>query len=640
MAYVVASSGTNLNDTDATMTYSWTGASTGTNWYNTFRLKVRGVTIAASVVTVSAKASGSSSFNISSLRSDIYAKAVGGTFTVGTAIMPGVITVESENWYDDTPFPIYSSTSAAKSLTFNYRFNNLSLTEPTTANPWNIDSTTGNTVTASWTRSYTPFYARLKGYVNGSLVFNRYGFTSSTTMDVIAYGYKEAIIAAMSGVSPADFRLDIITQFDDGTSDYFNLPYTGSEGTNRRSTTDSITYTFVQKTTISTSAFTIGSALTQIPYTLNILQSGSTNTIRVYINSVEITSLTQTGVTTNGTNYITVDAAKKQSILTQIPNSSTGEMYMTVETFVGAISYGTNPTAVVTATVSDDYNPTVSAIRSELTSGIQAQLAAGVYLKSKSAVRFAVTGAAGYGATISKYEWSFASQGATITTSSASLNIDTATLSTYGTNLSATIKITDSRTKTYTWTATGITILNYIPPNIISFDVQRSTNTGVLDPLGNYAKYIFNISAGSVIYSATERNRVKYKLQYFTTIWNDISTSTGTEGVLTANTTYTSTTTFNLALSYPVRILVYDDFFVTDNDYISASDTLAYGKVAMMLGDDYVSIGKIWSQGALDVGGDIYANGIKVSTTATTPVVTISASQPGSGKAGDIWFIP
>jgi len=163
-------------------------------------LKVNGVTVAA--LYDIATSTGTFTFD-STVVQAIYSAAKGNSLTGCVSINAYTRNTDGSN--------AASVTLSGGNLTINYRIKNLTLTKPTTGSTWNMDLVSGNTLTASWTRTNSAFFARLKGYIwNGSgwvLVFNRYGWTTSSNIDVIAYGYKDAIVAAMIGVSPRNFLL-------------------------------------------------------------------------------------------------------------------------------------------------------------------------------------------------------------------------------------------------------------------------------------------------------------------------------------------------------------------------------------------------------------------------------------------------
>lgn len=585
-------------------------------------LKVNGVTVAALYDIPTA--TGTFTFD-STIVQAIYNAAKG--YPLGSCVSISAFTRNSDG------SNAAAVTLDGGALTINYRIKNLSLSKPTTTNKWDMDLVSGNLLTSSWTRTNSAFFARLKGYVwNGSswvLVFNRYGWTTSSNIDVIAYGYKDAIVAAMNGVSPRDFKLQIITQFDDGTADYLDLSYTESEVTGnytKRTTTYSVSKIFVTLSTIAIGNFELLPIAMSVPF--NLTTSGSyPHTIRLYLKKPDGTSVlikTQSvsaGVTSGS---FAIDATERNIILNALPGSTYATTYAEVDTD----TYGTTDSKSVatTLTLNADFKPSIGTVTwAEVQAYVKAALGYGVgtpfFLMSKSQVLFTVPVTNAVGATTASIRVQFAGTDKTQATSP----ITTDLLNSSG-SLMATVTVTDSRGRSATFTTSAITVRPYKYPNVDKFEVYRSDSSGVYDPTtGTYLRCVIKGTATTVkaLDGTTEKNWIKYKIDYRV---KNTGSYSNNAAVVPGGLTFGELTTAALAgftdsAVYDVRLRVFDAFFDLDNDGSTLEDTDDYAEgitplpscdVSMMLGKRYASFGKKYGGvGTVDVGQD--TNGISIN---------------------------
>lgn len=632
MAITITNANANISDTTLSYAIGYTGQ---TGSYVIASILVNGVTIKA--------VSGTSPITVTYTAASLYNAAAGSTRI-------GAVTFRVED-VNSSDIVISTSNRIGGTITINYRMGGLTLTKPLSSSRWNMDLTIGNTLNASWGRTNTAaFYARLKGYVyNGSgwtQVFNRYGFGSSTGMDLDAYGYHDSIVAAMNGVTPRDFMLQVITQFNDGTADYEDLSYTASEGTNQRTTSGgSIIKTFFTPSTLTTSSFTLTPTLAIVPYTLTH-HSICAHSIKLYVNNTLIRTEAYTPAAAEGTysGNFAITATERTAILNAMPSNMTATSYAEV-TENGAT---TDSKAYATsATISStDYKPaigTISWAESVATAYVKTvfgytQQADAVFLTAKSKVTFTVPTTMATGASLVSIRVQFAG-----TDQTAALSpVTTSFLAIASLTSSYTTTVTDSRGQTITTTNGSIKVKAYTYPTVDKFEVYRA-NTGstTYAPLGTYLRAIYKATASSITNATgVERNWIRVRIDSKVSTAAD---STYLNKLETAGTTLTIPETISAEYSgyltttvYSVRIRVYDAFYDLDNDasiledtddYSQNVQTLPYGKVSMMLGDEYMSVGKVWTQGTLDVAGDVYANGIKLATLAAVyPVGSIYMS--------------
>ncbi len=624
MAFAITSpASANIADTQASISVSWSGATTGTKWYVFLYLKINGVNVAT--YSGLATATGTQALVIAANVQAIYNAAKGSSLS-------GAVSIVAENYYEDDMAPIvYSYSRTGGTLTINYRITNLTLTKPVSGNQWNMDLVSGNTLTSSWSRTNAAFFARLKGYVwNGSswvLVFNRYGWTTSSNIDVVAYGYKDAIVAAMNGVSPRNFLLQIITQFDDGTADYQDLSYSASETTGnytQRTVSNGVIKSFVTLSTIAINNFTLSEALITVPFTLTTYGSYS-HAVKLYMRVGSTDTLIRSESVPVGTTSGNFDigATERSIILNALPNATTATIWAEVTTE----SYGSANSQNVSTTVTliDAYKPTIGVVTwNEAMAYVETALGyttgTPFFLTSKSRVVFSVPVTNALGATTTSIRVQFAGTDK----SSAASPITTDFLISAG-SLIAFITVTDSRGRSSILNTTLIVVRAYTYPVINKFEVFRSdVVAGPYAPLGTFLRCIIKGTASSVktLDGTTEKNWVKYKIDYRVKATGSFSNNTAVApgGLAFGELTINGIAGFLVANAYDVRIRVFDAFYDLDNDASTLEDTddfaesltiLPFGEVSMMLGKKKMSIGKVWAQGTLDIAED--ASGISIN---------------------------
>lgn len=629
---LVISSAVAINDSTSSYGATVTGKLVSTARID-FLLKINGVTVA------SASTTGTSATLTNVLPSEIYTNAEGHTLT-------GAVVLEALE--DNGLGGVAQSATKSGNITINARNSALVLTSPTTGAPINLDSGDPANVIASWTRPHTAFRARIKGYVyNGStyvLVFNRYDYTTSANFDIVALGYDDEMIAAMTGVSPRNFKLELYTQFDDGTAD--NIDIGGLNDT--KTATSGVTKTFVTLSRIAIGNFELLPIDMTVPFTLTTYGSYA-HTVRLYCKKPDGTAVlvkTQSvsaGVTSGN---FAIGATERAIILNALPTVTYATTYAEVDT----ASYGTTDSKSVatTLTLSSDFKPTIGAVshaESTLTQYVKTALGYGAgtpfYITSKSKVTFDIPITHATGATLASLRVQFAGTDKTL----ASGPLTTDALATAG-SLQATITVTDSRGRSATLVTDAITVRAYTYPQVNKFEVYRAaTDTGDSDPLGEYLRCVIQGTATTVKApdDTTEKNWIKYKID--TRVKNTGSFSNNAAvvpgGLTFGELTTTGITGFLQANAYDVRIRVYDAFYDLDNDASALEDTDDYAEgitvlpiagLSMMLGREIVSFGKVHSGNAdytLEALKAIVAGTQLVSQQAdgTAPLVVNSTSK-------------
>jgi len=342
MAILITNANSNIIDTTLSYSLTFTGR---TGAYAIASIIVNGTEIAAT-------AGLTSPITVTYSASALYNAAAGFTRT-------GAVTFRVK---DMTEFDtvISSSDKTGGLLTVNYRLTGFTLTEPSTTGgrEWIMDNTTGNTLTSSWSRTNAAFYARLKGYVYNHtsatwvLVFNRYGYTTSSNTDIDALGYHDAIVAEMDLLSPADFRLQLVTQFNDGTADYEDLSLTGTTSSYQLDKTGSIIYHLYDLATIAISNVTLYSSTTTIPFTLTEPKA-LTYTVNLYTRKSAVDTLIRTETSVTASGNFTIGATERTAILNALLPSTSGTIWasVTTETYGTTDSTGTATTLTIDASM-------------------------------------------------------------------------------------------------------------------------------------------------------------------------------------------------------------------------------------------------------------------------------------------------
>ena len=615
MAISITSS-VNLNDTtnvSSGLAVTITGK-TNPAYPVSFSLTINGVEIATATST-------STSLTITGITaSEIWTNASGYSFT-------NAVKLFAYEWSDFVGGTLVSSTNKLGNLTINTRLSNLSVTSPTTASPLDMDLANPVNIISTFTNPQTgAFYGRLKGYVGNSSggastswtqVFSRPQFNTGTNFDVVDVGYDDEIIAAMASVSPKDMKFELITQFKTGASSYTDLSGVSDDFT----VSSAVIKAFIQKSTIAFNNFTINAnlATNDLPFTLNKFESTATHTVKLYVNSVLIKTVT--GITTSGSLDITSTDITNMLLATDQVNSAVA--YLTVETFVGATSYGTNNSNNVTATVDSGYVPVISAqSHAENTTTPNVATLIGKYVKLISTIKFLISGnttssgtrikqiKATIGSQVITEDYTYASN----TTSITNADLITSALANFGTGITATISITDWRSRTTTYTWSDLEILNYAYPTVLSVDVARADSGGSANPLGVFMNVVLNASVTSLI-NSTQKNELYYRIGYKVvgaggyTYYTEVDTN-----ALTFNSTETKGTAitqeFATSNAYDIVVEVYD--VLTSAIKTLAYDILPKGYVPLQIGENYIASGKVHSGvGIIDVGAD--ANKISIN---------------------------
>ena len=360
-----------------------------------------------------------------------------------------------------------------------------------------------------------------------------------------------------------------ISHNDDGTktlvtSAWINLntPLTSNEQSYSQSLT-----TIPRATTpsINVSSVALGGSIT-----ISMPRAASSFTHTLRYNFAGATGTIGTGLGTSTTWTVPL------SLASQIPNTTSGILTVSCDTYSGSTKIGTK-SDTVTCTVPASVVPTIGTITvTEAVSSLAAKIGAFVQGQSKISVSIAATGA--YGSSISNYVSKFGS---------SSFNGASFTISNVNTSGSVTLSVTvkDSRGRTATKTQT-ITVLPYSIPQINSFTGIRCDQNGTADEDGQYVQLAYDYAISALNNKNDKTITIAYKLVSDTTY-----TTLKTESNYSADTTYVPATVFSVDNSYDFKITVADYFKTVSYeievttaftlvDYSSGGKGIAFGKVA------------------------------------------------------------
>ena len=603
---------TSANINDSTSSYDVTvGGKLLSNARVTLVLKIRGV-IVASTYTY-----GTNAYFTGVTASEIYANAAGQSLTGAVEIVATELNLE-----EDLPT---QTASKIGNITINYRMS-LTLTTPTISNKINLDLADPTNVAGSWSRVTTDFVGIIVIQVGNkgdgtstswTTVYTSSNLSTSVNVDIKTLGVDDEIIAAMGGASPKDIRIQLYTRFRTGSSSYTTLG-TGVP----RVVAGAFEKIFFTGSDVAINPFTIDTnlAANDLPFTLTTYVVGATHALKLYVNSVLIKTVT--GITASG--LLPIDSADITAMLSATDQVTTCNAYIEVTTTYSGVNEVKNSPAVI-ATVGAGYVPAITAqSHAENTTSPNVASLIGKYVKGHSTLKFLLSGnTTGTWTRIKQIKVVFGGQTITIdytyasnTTTLTNAQLITALVNVAGTGLVAVLTMTDYRNRSTTYTFNTIEVLDYVFPQIISCDVIRANSDGSVNGVGVFMNVVLNASVQSLI-NSTQKNELYYRIGYKVkgagsyTYYSAVDTNALTfDDTVTKGTAVTQE--FDPELVYDIVVEVYD--VLTSANKSLSTETLPYGQVAMMWGDDWVSIGKVYSKvGALDVGVD--ANQVSINLT-------------------------
>ena len=350
------------------------------------------------------------------------------------------------------------------------------------------------------------------------------------------------------------------------------------------------------------SAMTLGQAYT---VTISPASTSFTHTVKITAGSRTLTKNLAAGVTS-----CTFSASETDLLYDQIPNSNSGNATVSLTNSVGlsatprTITFTTvktncSPTFTGSGMTYSDSNSAVTSVTGNnavIVSG-QSQLRVTIPSSGKATARKS--------ATMKKYTLTCGGKSA----EAAWSNTSTVYLYLSGvTSKDYTVTAVDSRGNQTVVSKSVATFVNYTPPVINTLKATRTNGVGETVTLV-FSGTIYSGSLGNVTNAATI---LSYKWRKsgatsWTTGGTSLTAATSCNQVIRGDISagFTANQSFDLQLTFKDRLVTVTKEIVI-NSGVPVIDAYRSGTTVG------VGIGKRWSQGALDVDGDIYQNNTKL----------------------------
>lgn len=336
------------------------------------------------------------------------------------------------------------------------------------------------------------------------------------------------------------------------------------------------------------------------------------------------------------------------TMLTEIPNTASGTVVITTDTYSGATLIGqkvVNLTLTVPSSGTPDFGTVTHA---EATTSPNINTLIGAYVKGFTTLNVAITSAVGYqGSTISSYKIEVINPSSVVTqTVNAVSGTTPAAISWSG---AGTLRgtITDSRGRTH-YEDVSITVMNYVVPTITTATAVRSNVGGTVTPTGTYIR-VDIVAAVQSLVVGTQKNNLTYTVKTKPFASGSFSTVDGpTSASALTYSNYRNVGTYSIANSYTVRLEITDvlgSVSFVDLAVATGSVLTHYSRT-----NDAIGVGKYWQQGSIDAQGQIYQrNGKRVldeddvvdATTAVKGRVQLATNaQTATGTSTSLALTP
>ena len=342
--------------------------------------------------------------------------------------------------------------------------------------------------------------------------------------------------------------------------------------------------------------------------TIQKVVSGSSTTLRYKIGS---TTLATYSLGTGTSHTYTVP----ESAGGYFKTTTTAQLTIEAETFVGGVSYGTVSTSV-TLTLPSDATPTATCTPSRTwVSGVSSAGKIAAYVQGKSGVSFALSGSGKYGATISSYE--LVIENRTYTTGGN--NISHSPISGSGT-VSYKYTVRDSRGLSRTYSA-SLTVVAWKKPSITTFEVERTTEDNAIAVDGTCVRATVKASVSSLKVSGAEKNSLKYYVRY---------RKTGTETWTSCDTETLSATSVNKSVQLEKSGAIVDTFDdMSGYEFqVTVSDLYDSSQASNALATKEVWWDVDYRNGAMGFGGEANRQNLRI-----VDGVNVKAVASGTGAA-------
>ena len=445
---------------------------------------------------------------------------------------------------------------------------------------WTISSQSiaNNTSTISWVLQ---LISGSSGAINSTASKNWSVTVNGTTYsgtNTVGIG-NNATKTLASGTTTIAHNSDGTKSFSYSFSQHFGITFSGSSVGTKTGSGSGILTTIPRKSTMTVGNGTLGTELT---LTVDKKATSFTHTIK-YVSG------NYTGTIVEKSSSTSVKWTPPVELANGAPNGTSVYISLTIETFNGSTSIGTNSYSI-TCAIPASVKPSVSFTVADAMGYLSKY---GAYVQGKSKFKIAVTATEGYNSRIVSYK--VIANGKTYTTA----NVETDVIASSGT-LTITVTVTDSRGRTATASKT-VTVVEYATPKINSLTVKRTNSAGSNDSGGAYLTVVFNATVSSI----SSKNSAVYKLQYkkkSASSYTTVTLSAYAKAYAVTNGTYTFSA--DTASSYDVILSVTDDFTTAEKGGAGPSIKKIFSVLAKGLGFAFGKIAEI--ENALEIAFDIY----------------------------------
>lgn len=318
----------------------------------------------------------------------------------------------------------------------------------------------------------------------------------------------------------------------------------------------------------------------------------------------DITLLHGNTVITSWTNQdvpseLTLSATHVNTLLSRMPNVTSTVLTLRVQTKHNGNNVGGVLTRTANSTINPNVRPTASGIYT-LIHGTGRDKTINKYIQNVTKVTSGFTGSAGYGATITSSSIEIKRKN---DSGNSQIISGTSGTTTYPVSLSGTYvaiaTVRDSRGRTNTTHQIEFTVHAYQVPTLQHFNAARVD--------GNPTTV--KLSRKGVWYTLGGDNPLDILIQRrpLGGAWSNVHVDVGTSGNLLSDVIIGGNSDTS---SYEFRLIITDTF----NNSSRAVTTVSTGRVGLSIGKDIgIGAGKVWEQGALDVGGDAFIDGILIN---------------------------
>lgn len=368
-----------------------------------------------------------------------------------------------------------------------------------------------------------------------------------------------------SGSTTINHNSDGKKTFSYSFSQTFDITFNGSYvGTKSGSGSGTLT-TIPRASSMSVPNITIGSVGT---ITVSKASSSFSHTITATFGSYSKTIVSKG----TGTSY---SFTPPMEWCNALPRGRSGTATYKITTYSGSTTIGSK-TYTATLDIPNSVVPTISGIshvETNLSSGWS-----GIYVKTKSKIQFRISCAGAYGSTIDSIVTNFDGKLLSGTPSPS------ATCNSAG-EVAYIVIVTDSRGRRASKSGT-INVMDYSPPQLISFSAFRCDENGKADDNGE----ILSISKRFAITQLNNLNTNKWRIEYKESGASSYSLLTSGTGY-GVNDTWISSAVFSVDKAYLLKITVEDSFHVISKeieiptaftlvDYNESGKGISFGKVS------------------------------------------------------------